>query len=142
LAYALPVLSQIDPSRAAIQAVIVVPTRELGLQVAAVLKQLSTGSPKKIMVMPVMEGSQNRRQQMWATAEPPHVVVGNPRALQRIVDMGRLRLNAVSFVVLDEVDACLISHDTRQELHKLLSRQLSNTFKIAEDDGKRAFLER
>jgi len=50
-----------------------------------------------------MEGSKNRRQQLWAVAEPPHIVVGNPRSLQRIVDLGRLKLNAVSFVVLDEV---------------------------------------
>jgi superfamily II DNA/RNA helicase len=47
------------------------------------------------------------RQQLWAVAEPPHIVVGNPRALQKLVDMGRLRLNAVSFAVIDEVDACL-----------------------------------
>jgi len=132
LAYSLPVISKIDASRAAIQAVIVVPTRELGLQVAAVLKQLVTGSPEKIMVMTLVEGSKNRRQQLWATAEPPHVVVGNPRSLQRIVDMGRLRLNSVNFVVLDEVDACLISPDTRAELHKLLSRQLSNSYQSVE----------
>ena len=131
LAFGLPVLSKIDASRAAIQAVIVVPTRELGLQVAAVMKQLATGSPKRIMIMPLVEGSKNRRQQLWATAEPPHIIVGNPRALQRLVDMGRLRLNSVSFVVLDEVDACLISPETRQDLHKLLSQKLSNSYQSA-----------
>jgi len=132
LAYGLPVLSSIDASRAAIQAVIVVPTRELGLQVSAVLKQLSTGSPERIMIMSVVEGSKNRRQQLWATAEPPHIVVGNPKALQRLVDLGRLRLNSVSFVVLDEVDAILISPETRQDLHKLLSQKLSNTYQSVE----------
>jgi hypothetical protein len=30
------------------------------------------------------------------------------------VDVGRLRLNSVAFVVVDEVDACLISSETRQ----------------------------
>lgn len=114
LVFALPVLAMVDPSRAAIQAVVVVPTRELGLQVASTLKQLGKGSPEKITVMTVVEGSQNRRQQLWATAEPPHIVVGNPRALQRIVEMGRLRLNSVSVVVIDEVDACLLGHETKQ----------------------------
>lgn len=66
------------------------------------------------MIMPVVEGSKNRRQQLWAIAEPPHVVVGNPRALQRLVDMGRLRLNSVNFVVVDEVDACLGSPTSKQ----------------------------
>ena len=134
LTYGLPVLSSIDPSRAAIQAVIVVPSRELGLQVAAVMKQLATGAPQRIMIMPLVEGSKNRRQQLWATADPPHVIVGNPVALQRLVDMGRLRLNAVSFVVLDEVDACLISSETRQELHRLLSQKLSSSYSSAELD--------
>eukprot|EP01039_Chlorochromonas_danica_P006721 gene6722-7430_t len=128
LAFALPILSKIDPNHAAIQAVVVTPTRELGQQVTAVLKQLASGSPQKIMIMPVVEGSKNRRQQLWATAEPPHVVVGNPRALQRLVDMGRLRLNSVNFVVVDEVDACLGSPTSKQELHNLLSKHLSNTY--------------
>ena len=139
LVYALPVLSKIDPTRAAIQAVIVVPSRELGLQVSGVLKQLASGSPEKIMVMSLVEGSKNRRQQLWAVSEPPHIVVGNPKSLQRIVDLGRLRLNAVSFVVVDEVDACLISPETRQELHTLLSRRLSATYQTADDaDGAAA----
>ena len=134
LVYCLPVLSKIDPKRAAIQAVIVVPSRELGLQVAGVLKQLASGSPDKIMVMSLVEGSNNRRQQLWAVSEPPHIVVGNPKSLQRIVDLGRLRLNAVSFVVVDEVDACLISPETRLELHNLLSRRLSPTYGTSEDE--------
>lgn len=51
---------------------------------------------------------------LWAAAEPPHIVVGNPKALQKLVDMGKLRLNAVDVVVLDEVDACLIEPETKQ----------------------------
>lgn len=133
LVYALPVLSRIDASRASIQAVVVVPTRELGLQVCAVMKQLASGSPQKIMIMPLVQGSQNRRQQLWAVAEPPHIIVGNPKALQKLVDNGRLRLNSVSFVVLDEVDACLCDTDTKQDLHNLLSRRLSNTYKNVEE---------
>lgn len=61
LVYCLPIVSRIDATRSAIQAVIIVPTRELGLQVTAVLKQLSHGAPEKIMIMSVVEGSKNRR---------------------------------------------------------------------------------
>ena len=128
LAYGLPVLNSIDPNRAAIQAVIVVPSRELGLQITGVLKQIATGSPKRIMIMPLVEGSLNRRQQLWAIADPPHIIVGNPKSLQRLVDLGRLRLNAVSFLVLDEVDACLLNTETKEDLHLLLSRKLSNSY--------------
>jgi superfamily II DNA/RNA helicase len=114
LTFVLPVLTSITPSRSAIQAVVVVPTRELGQQVVSTFKLLAHGSPEKIMIMSVLEGSMNRRQQLWATAEPPHIVVGNPKALQKLVDIGRLRLNSVNMVVIDEVDACLINADTRQ----------------------------
>ena len=62
LVYSLPILSHVNPSHAAIQAVIVVPTRELGLQVTSVLKKLASGCPEgKIGVMSVVEGSKNRR---------------------------------------------------------------------------------
>eukprot|EP01042_Synura_sphagnicola_P002399 gene2399-2879_t len=74
------------------------------------------------------------RQQIWAVAEPPHIVVGNPRSLQNLVKLGRLRLSGVSVVVLDEVDACLIDADTRREIHELLSRRLSNTYQVYEED--------
>ena len=134
LTYCLPVLAKVDPKRASIQTVVVVPTRELGLQVSGILKQLSSASPYKILVMSLMEGSQNRRQQLWAVAEPPHIVVGQPKQLQKIIDAGRLRLSAVNFVVLDEVDACLLNDNTRSELHKLLSQKLSSTFKDGDEN--------
>ena len=61
LAYALPLISKLNPSRASIQAIVVVPTRELGLQVSSVIKQLIVGSPTPISIMTVVEGSKNRR---------------------------------------------------------------------------------
>lgn len=61
LLYALPILSKINWKRRAIQAVIVEPTRELALQVVDVFEQLSVGSPKKLNIMPVLEGSSNKR---------------------------------------------------------------------------------
>ena len=55
LTYCLPVLARVDPKRASIQTVVVVPTRELGLQVSGILKQLSSASPDKILIMSLME---------------------------------------------------------------------------------------
>lgn len=46
----------------------------------------SSSSTKKILIMSLLEGSKNRRQRAWAVAEPPHVVIGNPRALSRLVE--------------------------------------------------------
>eukprot|EP00978_Attheya_sp_CCMP212_P027594 scaffold92866_cov49-Attheya_sp.AAC.2 len=144
LCYLLPLLARVDPSRAAIQALVVVPTRELGLQVARVAKRLCAGSAqderKKIMVMTVLQGSANRRQRAWAWAEPPHVVIGTPEELTNMVKYGGIRYNAVRYVVVDEVDACLLNNGgsysvntmSSSPLHELLSRYLSPSFDNAE----------
>ena len=44
LAFLLPLLALVDPSRSAVQGLVVVPTRELGLQVAGVAKRLAAGA--------------------------------------------------------------------------------------------------
>ena len=119
---------------------IILPSRELGLQVSGVLRQLASGAPKKIYIMPLVDGSQNRRQQLWLTADPPHIVVGTPKSIKKLVDMGRLRLNAVSYIVLDEIDACLADHESRRILHQLLSQQLSSTYQNAKE-GEEALVD-
>ncbi len=64
--------------------------------------------------MLVAEGSRNKRQKLWALAEPPKIVVGNPEALLELIEDGRLRMNSVSFVVVDEVDASLLDTENKQ----------------------------
>jgi len=144
LAYLLPLFSLVDSSRAAVQGLIVVPTRELGLQVGRVAKRLAAGSGEdgkknnnKVMIMQVLQGSQNKRQRAWAWADPPHIVIGTPEELTKMVRHGGIRYNAVKYVVVDEVDACLLkSNDSSSSspLHILLSRYLSPTF-ANEDDA-------
>ena len=156
LSFLLPLLSKIDASRSSVQGMIVVPTRELGLQVSRVARRLAAASSAeneaggKIMVMPVLQGSANRRQRAWAWAEPPHVVIGTPDELTKMVSKGGIRYNAVKFVVVDEVDACLLNNggtygggslsnvSSAGPLHDLLSRYLSPTFDeadVLEEDG-------
>jgi len=151
LSYLLPAMAFIDASRSSIQVLIVVPTRELGLQVGRVAKQLAAASistnqqPEKIMVMNVLQGSQNRRQRAWAWAEPPHLVIGTPQELCDMVRFGGLkRYNSVKYVVVDEVDACLLNNAgsmttqlSSSTLHELLSKYLSPTY----DDGTSASID-
>lgn len=146
LAFLLPCLAGIDASRSAVQAIIVVPTRELGLQISRVAKRLASASDNnKIMVMSVLQGSQNRRQRAWAWAEPPHLVIGTPEELCLMIRNGGIkRYNSVKYLVVDEVDACLLNYSGKgatgtlqfsgTPLHELLSKYLSPTY----DDGKDA----
>ena len=184
LSFLLPILANVDPSRAAVQALIVVPTRELGLQVGKVAKRLAattnydnnnnnnnnseassdsseeakeiteilegedeaietavipTSGNNKIMIMTVLQGSQNRRQRAWAWADPPQIVIGTPDELCNMVRYGGIkRYNSVKYLVVDEVDACLLnnagsmsSNLSSSTLHELLSKYLSPTY----DDG-------
>lgn len=175
LAYLLPLLASIDPTRSAVQAFIIVPTRELGVQVARVSRRLAiatkstseteiidqneeyeTNSEKRdrIMIMSVLEGSSNKRALKWARAEPPHVVIGTPTELTNMVRRGGMKYNSVRFVVVDEVDACLLQNSgnfspssssssssssmnlsASGELHELLSRYLSPTYDEAQDEA-------
>jgi len=129
LTYLLPLLTKIDSSRSCIQGIIIVPTRELGLQVSRVAKRLAAGSStkvnQKIMIMSVLQGSQNRRQRAWAWAEPPHIVISTPSELLLMLSRGGFKYNSVNMVVVDEVDACL---SLGKDLHLILSRYLSPTY--------------
>ena len=137
LAFLVPILAGIEPHRAAIQAVIVVPTRELGLQVGRVAKRLTAKTP--IVVMNILEGSSNKRQRAWAWSEPPQIVIGTPQELTDMVEYGGIRYNSVKYVVVDEVDACLLGNGgslttNAGPLHLLLSKYLSPTFGKGEEE--------
>eukprot|EP01084_Bolivina_argentea_P117159 208109_1 len=126
LAYLLPVLASIDSTRAAVQAMVIVPTRELGLQVAAVFKRLA-GS-RNVRVMSVLEGSRNTRHQARLSAEPPHIVIGNADIVCKLVQDGAIQCHTIATIVVDEVDACLAGSSQRRTLHELLSMHLSPTY--------------
>jgi superfamily II DNA/RNA helicase len=149
LTYLLPLLSKLE-DRASVQAMIVVPTRELGLQVAAVAKRLAS---RRFMIMSLLQGSQLKRQRAWAWAETPQVVIGTPPELLDMVQYGGLpRISSIKTVVVDEVDACLVhnlgatlqgsntkagnsnSATLSSALHQLLSKHLSPTYSD-ENDG-------
>ena len=142
LTYLLPLLSKLE-NRASVQAMIVVPTRELGLQVATVAKKLVA---RRFMVMSLLQGSQLKRQRAWAWAETPQIVIGTPTELLNMVQYGGLpRISSIETVVVDEVDACLVHQSgaalqgssgknnadvqtLSSSLHPLLSKFLSPTF--------------
>jgi superfamily II DNA/RNA helicase len=139
LAFLVPLLADIEPNRAAIQAVIVVPTRELGLQVGRVAKRLTAKTP--IMIMNILQGSSNKRQRAWAWSEPPQVVIGTPQELTDMVQYGGIRYNSVKYVVVDEVDACLLNNGgslttNAGPLHTLLSKHLSPTYDKGGDENE------
>ena len=104
-AFALPILNGISKNDAAIPlALIVVPTRELAVQVSEAF--FKYGRASRVQVLPVF-GGQPISRQLQALRRGVHVVVGTPGRLIDHIKRGSLDLDAVQTVVLDEADEML-----------------------------------
>ncbi|HET9500418.1 MAG TPA: DEAD/DEAH box helicase [Marmoricola sp.] len=104
-AFALPVLSRIDPAIKQPQALVLAPTRELALQVSEAFERYAAHR-KGVHVLPVY-GGQGYGVQLSALRRGVHVVVGTPGRVMDHLEKGTLDLSALRFVVLDEADEML-----------------------------------
>ncbi|MGI2947672.1 DEAD/DEAH box helicase [Vibrio alginolyticus] len=104
-AFSLPLLNKLDLNQRKPQAIVLAPTRELAIQVAAEMKNLG----KNIKGLKVLEiyGGASIVDQMRALKSGAHVVVGTPGRVQDLINRERLYLDEVSTFVLDEADEML-----------------------------------
>ena len=103
-AFALPALQMIDASRRVPQVLVLVPTRELAVQVSEAM--FKYGRELGVKVVPVF-GGQPIQRQLQALDRGVHVVVATPgRALDHI-GRGSLALDSIQTVILDEADEML-----------------------------------
>lgn len=117
LAYLLPLLERIDDcSNRSVQAVIIVPTRELAKQVNEVWRGM-----KLPYQMVALYGGRPVEQEaaMFAGASPV-VVVGTPGRLIDHIKRGTFTVDACSLLVIDEFDKCL-EMGFREEMDNLLA---------------------
>ena len=94
LAYLMPLIAGLRPT-ANVQALVLLPTRELAAQVARAARQLAAGSPERLLVMALLDGSGAKRQRKWLLAQPPQVVVGNVEQADSVLRAGLLRLGGL-----------------------------------------------
>jgi len=104
-AFALPMLQQLDPALAEVQALVLAPTRELAIQVSEAFHTYSRHLGR-IGVLPIYGGQPIDRQQQ-RLQRGVHVVVGTPGRVMDHLRRGTLRLDRVSMVALDEADEML-----------------------------------
>lgn len=104
-AFALPVLSKIDVNRPQTQAMVLVPTRELAIQVAEAFQRYATHM-KGFHVLPIY-GGQSYTPQLKGLKRGAHVIVGTPGRVMDHMKRGTLPLDALNFLVLDEADEML-----------------------------------
>src|SRR5512145_3520868 len=104
-AFALPVLSRIEVRKGPPQCLVLVPTRELAIQVAEAFQRYAAGI-KGFHVLPIY-GGQSYTPQLMSLQRGAHVVVGTPGRVLDHVKRGTLDLGQVRTVVLDEGDEML-----------------------------------
>jgi len=103
-AFGIPIIERIDLDNPFIQALVLVPTRELAIQVCNELKIIS--KYKKVNLLPVYGGS-SIENQIDTLRRGVHVVVGTPGRIIDHIGRGTLKLSRIKIVVLDEADRML-----------------------------------
>ncbi|MFA0415395.1 DEAD/DEAH box helicase, partial [Vibrio renipiscarius] len=104
-AFSLPLLNKIELAQRKPQAVVLAPTRELAIQVAAEMKNLG----RNISGLKVLEiyGGTSIVDQMRALKNGAHIIVGTPGRVQDLINRDRLHLDEVKTFILDEADEML-----------------------------------
>ena len=103
-AYGLPILQQLTRGAGGVQAIVLVPTRELALQVTEEL--ISYNHEKKLSITAIYGGA-SISEQLRRLAKGADVVVGTPGRVLDHIRRGTLDLSSIRFLVLDEADEML-----------------------------------
>ncbi|MGI0050842.1 MAG: DEAD/DEAH box helicase [Nitrososphaeraceae archaeon] len=102
-AYSLPILMKMKNTRNA-QALVLVPTRELAIQVAKEMDKLAKYTETKVAAI---YGGQNMRNQIIRLERGVHIIVATPGRLMDHIGQKTIFLDTIDFVVLDEADRML-----------------------------------
>jgi ATP-independent RNA helicase DbpA len=104
-AFALPLLTNLNPRRFAVQALVLCPTRELADQVSVEIRRLARAEDNIKLV--TLCGGVPLRGQAASLEHGAHIVVGTPGRVMDHLDRGSLDLEALNTWVLDEADRML-----------------------------------
>ena len=103
-AFGLPLIDMIEPSMKTVQALILVPTRELAIQVSEEINSLK--GKKEIKIAPIY-GGQSIDQQLRRLKKGIHIVVGTPGRIIDHLHRKTLELAEIEHLILDEADEML-----------------------------------
>ena len=104
-AFALALLTHLNPRRFAVQTMVLCPTRELADQVTVEIRRLARAEDNIKVV--TLCGGVPLRGQLATLEHGAHIVVGTPGRLMDHLERGSLQLDALNTLVLDEADRML-----------------------------------
>ena len=102
LAFLLPIFELLQPEILSVQCLILVPSRELGLQIEQVWKKMSTGYKVNVCY-----GGHAIDTEIKNLSNPPAILIGTPGRIADHIDRGTFRLDKIQTLVLDEFDKSL-----------------------------------
>lgn len=106
-AFGLPLLQLIDVEKTSIQAVILVPTRELGHQIHTNLESYAKYLPE--LSFAAICGGIPIKPQIERLTETTHIVIATPGRLIDLIQRGAINIKDASYLVLDEADEMVTS---------------------------------
>jgi superfamily II DNA/RNA helicase len=102
LAFLLPVLEMLQPEIQSVQCLILVPSRELGLQIEQVWKKMGTDYKVNVCY-----GGHSIDTEIKNLSNPPAVLIGTPGRIADHIDRQTFRTDKIQTLILDEFDKSL-----------------------------------
>ncbi|GFR83532.1 ATP-dependent RNA helicase dhh1 [Elysia marginata] len=115
-AYAIPCLEKVDPGKDQVQALIIVPTRELALQTSQICIELSKHLGCRCMVT---TGGTNLKDDILRLTEPVQVVIATPGRILDLMNKNLVKIGQCGTLILDEADK-LLSQDFKGMLDSII----------------------
>lgn len=115
--FAIPIIEKIDIDNPNVQALILLPTRELSLQVYAEFLKLIRFSRQ--LRATVVYGGQSIDRQIRSLKEKPQIIIGTPGRIIDHMTRGTLNFESLSMLVMDEADE-MLKMGFQEELETIL----------------------
>ncbi|GGA42569.1 DEAD/DEAH box helicase [Paenibacillus physcomitrellae] len=138
LAFLLPIIEKIDLRKNHPQALVILPTRELAIQVTAEARKLAAAKPGLQML--AAYGGQDVERQLRKLEGGSHLVIGTPGRLLDHMRRESLSLGGVNMLVLDEADQMLhmgFLQEVEAIIRSIPRRRQSMLFSATMPDGVR-----
>lgn len=117
-AFGLPLLELVDASSQFTQALVLAPTRELGLQITSDLENFS--EKFKAFNIVAVYGGASISEQIRKVKKGAQIIVATPGRLIDLIDRKAINLRTIKYVVLDEADE-MLNMGFKEDLDKILS---------------------
>ena len=102
VAFLVPIFEMLLPEIQSVQCLIIVPSRELGLQIEQVWKKMGTNYKVNICY-----GGHSIDTEIKNLSSPPAVLIGTPGRIADHIERGTFRLDKIQTLILDEFDKSL-----------------------------------